>query len=56
MGFEFYVIALLLGSIFGCELLGLIRRGKFKEMAQTRMGDYLLYTARGNGKKKQCAI
>ena len=52
MEFVFYVIAQLLGSIFGCVLLGLIRRGKFKDMAGTKMGEYLLYTADGNGKKK----
>ena len=55
MEFVYYVVAQLLGSIFGCVLLGLIRRGKFKEMAGTTMGNYLLYTA-GGTEKKQCAI
>ena len=56
MEFVLYVVAQLLGSIFGCVLLGLIRRGKFKEMAGTVMGDYLLYTAEGTGKKAMCYI
>ena len=56
MEFVFYVIAQLLGSIFGCVLLGLIRRGKFKEMAGTKMGDYLIYTAGGTKKNAMCYI
>ena len=43
MEFVLYVIAQLLGSIFGCVLLGLIRRGN------------LIYTA-GGTKKTQCII
>ena len=56
MEFLLYVVAQLLGSIFGCVLLGLIRRGKFKIMAGTTMGDYLIYTAGGVKKKAMCYI
>lgn len=56
MEFLLYVVAQLLGSIFGCVLLGLIRRGKFKMMAGTTMGDYLIYTAGGVEKKAMCYI
>jgi aquaporin Z len=56
MEFLLYVVVQLLGSIFGCVLLGLIRRGKFKMMAGTTMGDYLIYTAGGVEKKAMCYI
>ena len=56
MEFVLYVIAQLLGSIFGCVLLGLIRRGKFKYMAGTQMQEYLITTAGGTGKNAMCYI
>lgn len=49
--FIFYVIAQLLGSIFGCVLLGLCVRGKFKDMAGNYISEFLTSeNGLGNGK------
>lgn len=42
MEFGLYVVMQLVGSIFGCVLLGLIRRGKFKVLAGNSISDYLI--------------
>lgn len=52
--FILYVIAQLIGSIIGCIMLALCRRGKFKELAGTQIQDYLITTANGNSRNAWC--
>ena len=51
-----YILAQILGSILGCVFLGLIRKGKFKEMAGNEIAEYLIYTAGGVKKNAWCYI
>lgn len=57
-GLEFglYVVAQIIGSIIGCILLALCRRGKFKELAGNCIQDYLIYTDDGHKKNAWCYI
>ncbi len=49
--FIYYVVAQLLGSIFGCVLLGLCVRGKFKYLAGNEISNFLIYGDVGKGKR-----
>jgi aquaporin Z len=51
-----YILAQILGSILGCVFLGLIRKGKFKEMAGNEIAEYLIFTAGGVKKNAWCYI
>ena len=51
-----YIVGQIVGSLLGCTLLGLIRKGKFKEMAGNQIADYLIYTDGGTKKNAWCYI
>ena len=52
--FILFVITQIIGGFIGCILIGLCRRGKFKEMAANKIADYLIYTAGGTKKNTWC--
>lgn len=51
-----YILAQVIGSILGCVFLGLIRHGKFKEMAGNEIAAFLIEYEGGTGKNAWCYI
>ena len=54
--FLFYVLAQIIGSIIGCILLALCRRGIFEELAGNEISGYLIGIDGGTGKNAMCYI